>query len=367
VRELELADGTADEHIARRDLRIAAWQAVREGRAEDAARRAGEFVDANRPGRGSGVQDLPSALALAAPVFQRLERFDIAEKLLLEKLALDETEYGATHPQFAQALEDLAEFYIETDRESDAEARLRQALEILDRAYPGGHPRVANALGELGRLLARADRLEDAQPLLERAIAVYGSIPGSPALALAGYRSSLASVLIRAGRQTEAKPLMDQVMQAYDRQYGPGSIQLAEHLGEWGLDFARKGEVGEAVRLLKTAIELRERVSDGDEATVRTCLRLASLLWSAGQGADGEPYARRGVRALLVVSARDGQRHPALAGATQAWGACLHAAGKTPDEIATEHRALFAELGLERLIPEVEAEILAAARAETRH
>jgi hypothetical protein len=56
-----------------------------------------------------------------------------------------------------------------------------------------------------------------------------------------------------------------------------------------------------------------------------------------------------------------------LARATYAWGACLHAAGKTSDEIAAARQTLFAEVGLERLIPEVEAEIFAAAQSEPPH
>jgi hypothetical protein len=368
VRELEVAGTPTDEHVARRDLMIAAWQAVREGRAEEAARRAQEFVDANRPERGADVCDLPSALGLAAPVFERLERFDAAERLLLEKLALDESAYGATHPQFAAALEDLAELYIEMDRDGDAEARSREALAILDRAYPRGHPRVANVLGQLGRLLARADRLGEAQPFLERAIAVYASVPGAPALALADHRNSLARVLVRAGRPAEARPLMDQVQETYAQQYGPESVQIAERLGEWGMDLARAGELVQAASFLKASIDLRERHSSADEAApAEARVYLAELLWSTGRGAEGEPYARRGTRLLLVRSKEAVRCHPMLARATYAWGACLHAAGKTSDEIAAARQTLFAEVGLERLIPEVEAEIFAAAQSEPPH
>ncbi len=61
VRELEeqLAGGPADALAARRDLLIAAWRAVRDGRDADAARLAEEFVDANRPDQAAAQRDLP--------------------------------------------------------------------------------------------------------------------------------------------------------------------------------------------------------------------------------------------------------------------------------------------------------------------
>ncbi len=54
-------------------------------------------------------------------------------------------------------------------------------------------------------------------------------------------------------------------------------------------------------------------------------------------------YARLGSWELLVGSKQTMQRHPMLARATYAWGVCLHAMGKTPDEIAAARQALFAE------------------------
>ena len=454
VRELDeqLAGSSADELVARRSLLIEAWRASAEGRDADAERLVREFVEANRPERGAGVHDLPFALGQAAAVLQKLRRFDLAEQCLMDKLALDESDYTAEHPQFAQALEDLAELYIEMDRESDAEPRLRQALAILDRAYPRGHPRVANVLAQLGRSLSRTDRLEEAQPLLQRAITVYASTPGAPALTLAGYQSSLAQVLIRAGKPAEAKPLMDHVLETYERQYGPASVQLADCLGSWaaslaiagetagaeqlarralaikeaamgpdspdllreldclgavinpwerpaeaediarralaicekslGADhpkamswrdwlwqfLAQKGDAADAAHLLKISLELRDRApAPNDREVAEACVYLAELLWSAGAGPDGEPYARRATHDLLVLSAREERRHPMLARATYVWGACLHATGKTPDQIAAARRALFAELGLEQLLPEVLAEIWASAQSETMH
>jgi tetratricopeptide (TPR) repeat protein len=310
VRELDeqLAGVAADGLNARRDLLIAAWRAVREGRNTDAARAAEAFVDANRPERATAEHDLSSALEFAARVFERLQRFDAAEKLLLEKLALDESAYTTEHPQFAEALADLAKLYIEMDRDDDAEGRLREALDILNRAYPGGHPRVANVLGQLGRLLARADRLEDARPVLERAIDVYAAIPGAPPLALADYRHSLACVLIRAGKPADARPLMDQVREAYDRQYGADSVQLAERLGEWAVGLALAGARADAEVLARQALAIREAGLGADSPELLRelgCLGAAIDPWA--RPAEAEAIARR---ALAISERAFGSDHP---------------------------------------------------------
>jgi hypothetical protein len=143
--------------------------------------------------------------------------------------------------------------------------------------------------------------------------------------------------------------------------------QLAERLAEWGAHLARQGDTADAVRLLKTSIELREGTSAEDAAVAEAYSHLLELVWSTGQAAEGEPYFHRWVRQLLTRSKETGGRHPLLVRATFAWTACLGAMGKTPEEIARACDTLFAELGLEQLTPEVLAEITSAAQSQTQH
>jgi hypothetical protein len=272
------------------------------------------------------------ALALAdyrnslAEVLIRTGKQAEARPLMDEVAAAYEQQYGHESVQLADRLSDWAVNLIRAGADADAEALVRKALTIKEGALGPDSPEL---LRELDRLAATIDpqaRSGEAEEIVRRALAICeGSLGADHAKAM------------------------------YWRDW------------LWPL-LAQKGDTAEAARLLKASIELRERAPAPDaEELASDCMRLAKLLLLAGAGPDGEPYARRGVRGLLALSAHGGQRHPMLARAIDAWHACLHATGKTPKENGATVVALFAEFGLEGLIPEVLAEIQASAQADTLH
>ena len=79
---------------------------------------------------------------------------------------------GAEHPDVASALDKLASFYEEQDRNAEAEPLLKRSLAINERALASNDHDLAWSFGRLGDFYKSEGRLQEAQPLLERSYAI---------------------------------------------------------------------------------------------------------------------------------------------------------------------------------------------------
>jgi tetratricopeptide (TPR) repeat protein len=98
--------------------------------------------------------------------------FTNAEPLFRRALEIDEAVYGATHPEVATDLNNLALLLRETNRLEAVEPLFRRALEIDEAAYGATHPRVATPLNNLALLLRETNRLEEAERLFRRMVSI---------------------------------------------------------------------------------------------------------------------------------------------------------------------------------------------------
>jgi tetratricopeptide (TPR) repeat protein len=96
---------------------------------------------------------------------------DMPPKLreLKEKYADIEQRLGPDHPEIADILLQLSEFYESEDMWAHAEANCQLAIEQLEKALGHGNPRVANAISKLGRMLFLQDRYDEAQAQYQKA------------------------------------------------------------------------------------------------------------------------------------------------------------------------------------------------------
>ena len=96
-----------------------------------------------------------------------------AEPLMRRTLAIDEASYGATHPEVAIRLNNLAALLQATNRLGEAEPLMRRALAIDEASYGATHPRVATHLNNLAQLLKATNRLGEAEPLMRRHLVIF--------------------------------------------------------------------------------------------------------------------------------------------------------------------------------------------------
>ncbi|MCP4661351.1 MAG: tetratricopeptide repeat protein, partial [bacterium] len=85
-----------------------------------------------------------------------------AEPLDRRALLIDESSFGAEHPNVARDLNNLAQLLQATNRLEEAEPLMRRALLIDESSFGAEHPNVAIRLNNLAALLQATNRLEEA-------------------------------------------------------------------------------------------------------------------------------------------------------------------------------------------------------------
>ena len=150
-----------------------------------------------------------------ASVVNAQGRFEEAEGLFREALAIDRATIGERHPEYATHLNNLASVVREQGRLEEAEGLFREALEI-DRATIGeGHPDYAIHLNNLADVVQAQGRFEEAEGLYREALAIDRATIGEGHPDYATRLNNLASVVQAQGRFEEARPLFKQALTVF--------------------------------------------------------------------------------------------------------------------------------------------------------
>ena len=101
-----------------------------------------------------------------ASLLRDTKRYNEAEPLYREMLALHRAALPEGHPRIAVSVSNLADLLRDTKRYDEAEFLYREALAQRRTALPDGHPDIAWSMNELGLLLKACGRHDEAEPLL---------------------------------------------------------------------------------------------------------------------------------------------------------------------------------------------------------
>jgi tetratricopeptide (TPR) repeat protein len=112
------------------------------------------------------------------PLTRSLAPSPAAEEALRRRLFSAEDALGATHPDVAAILIELASLYQSQRRQVEAEALYERALAIQELALGARHPDVAATLKVLAQVYRARGRSAEAQELSERAAGILDAVPG---------------------------------------------------------------------------------------------------------------------------------------------------------------------------------------------
>ncbi len=168
-------------------------------------------------------------------------------------LAIDEKSFGASHPNVARDLNNLATLLQATNRLAEAEALMRRALAIDKQSFGPDHPKVARALNNLAGLLQATNRLSDAEPLMRRALAIYEKSfgPDHPKVAIG--LNNLAALLQATNRLSDAEPLMRRALAIDEKSLGPNHPDVVLRLNNLATLLEDQGRWLEAAALRRKA------------------------------------------------------------------------------------------------------------------
>lgn len=206
IAEAEVRWADAAAHYARAAGLEPSLQALR--KAGDFAERSGNYPAALRFGERALEQaragDDQIALARVlndyALTLNAAGRYDEAEPLYREAMAIVEKTLGKEHPSYAGSLNNLALLLDTTGRSDEAEPLFREAMAITGATLGKEHPTYATNLNNLAVLYASTQRFDKALPLMEQALAIRQAALGKEHPDTDRSRRSLAAMRADAGQ-----------------------------------------------------------------------------------------------------------------------------------------------------------------------
>jgi len=190
-------------------------------------------------------------------IYLSLGELDRADSLLQTGLERRKSAFGPESEEVAEALVDLSTLRVEQARFDAAERLAREAIAIDRRKLPAGRPALGIALSSLGEVLEHRARYDEAIKVLEEAVRLQSTPPAETA-DLVESLTYLSDTEHLAGHDAVARSLDERVL-TLDRQiYGDGHPSVAEDLGNLGQIEEALGSYGEAEREERQALAITQ-------------------------------------------------------------------------------------------------------------
>ena len=249
-----------------------------------------------------------------AHLLHETNRFEEAEPLARQALAINEAAFGNHNLNVARDLNNLAYLLLDTNQFEEAEPLMRQALDIFVATLGSHHPTVAAGLDNLSRLLMETNRFEEAEPLIRRAIAIDEAAFGKHHPAVATRLNSLASLLSgtkRLGWIEEAEPIIRHALAIDEATFGSQHPRVATDLHNLAILLKNTKRFEEAEPIMRGALAVDEAAFGNNHPSVAANLyNLALLLKDTDRFEEAESMMQRSLEILDDFRMRTGHEHP---------------------------------------------------------
>jgi eukaryotic-like serine/threonine-protein kinase len=264
--------------------------------------------------------ELAGALRSMAMLYWDTQRYEENVQLTRDELAILRRELGDDHADVITPLNNLATGLANLGHVDEALALHGEVLERIRWAHGADHPRLAVTLNNMGVLLYRERRYDEAEPHLVEALALRRRIldPAHPDLALS--MNNLAGLYRQQGRLDEAEPLLRETLEVRRRVLGDDHPRVAISSFSLGRVLQMKGELDEAEPYFRAALEIDRRAYGPDHPEVGVdAYQLGALLVERGDCSAATPFL---VEAAAIFEKGGEARAEQLASARASLEAC---------------------------------------------
>lgn len=234
-------------------------------------------------------------------------RFDQAEPLLRSALGKYKALYGAESPQIVETANALANCLLIKGDSAAAAALFQKSIEIERKAARRGSPdarAMAFSLGGYGGMLDHQGDIA-AEPYLREALQYAVGFQGKDRGFVAMLDNNLSNVAHRKGDLQEAERLLRAAIDEY-RRLPPGTyVEMAVSLSNLGAVLIQEHKYSEAEPFVREGLDLRRRVlGDENPATAMGWYRLADLFYNEGDYPRAEQAARTSIEVFRKALAK---------------------------------------------------------------
>ncbi len=237
----------------------------------------------------------------------------------------------------AELLTAVGGAFVESGRFDRAEPLLREAVALLERSFGGGDPRLAEPVSRLGDAALYLGRPADAEPLYERALALreHSLAADDPEVGIA--LTDLCVVRIELDRLDEASQVCPRAAAVLERAGPERRRDLAAALDPLAQLHLLRGAPEEAARVRHRAVELTEAVFGRDHPATGLRLNNYGMLLLRSDARAAEEVLSR---ALAVLAGALGSDHPRVATVWSNLGSAHTRLGRHQEAAAAYEQAL---------------------------
>jgi tetratricopeptide (TPR) repeat protein len=178
----------------------------------------------------------------------------------------------------------------------EAEQLFREALAIGERVYGPGHRETATCLDNLATCLRKQGRYVDAVTFCARSMEIREAVLGKKHAHTASSYSNLGFLYRTLGRYEEAQTLLAQSLAVRERSLGENHPYVAESLDRLAGLCRDLGRYDEAARLCERGLQIRRETLGNDHPL--TAASLNNLALSREERLDGSPRVHRELEGL---------------------------------------------------------------------
>ncbi|MEO8195249.1 MAG: serine/threonine-protein kinase [Thermoanaerobaculia bacterium] len=250
-----------------------------------------EVVDRGAKRLRGELRDQPRTraelLLTMGTLYQKLARYDDAQPLLEEALALSRSEYGATSAEAARALVALGDLAYWRDNYDEALTRQRAALAIFDAGGPLLAAEAASARFNVGTVLRLLGHHDEALAEELAALELERELHGESSLEFAAVATGAALSLHNLARDEEAIAYAVEALAIRREKLPADHPAIADTLEALGLSRISLGDSTRATRELEECLAIRRRVYGDQHPEVLEALNdLASALEAGARFED---------------------------------------------------------------------------------
>lgn len=220
-----------------------------------------------------------------------LQRSDSdAEQLFKRVLDLRNNALGPKHPDIAESLMTLAQFYQERSDFDRSQALFERALTMLRELDPGNRA-VAHCLHGFAAMLVAAGRYEEAEPLLDEALDIQQTVLGKDHIEVARTLTDLCEIYCYHGEFEKAEPLYREQVRILSRAFPDGHKDLAIAMSDLATVVAARDGFSDAEQLHREAVAIEAKTSSSGEHAL-TLNNYGVFLFEQGRYQEALPLCR---------------------------------------------------------------------------
>ena len=219
------------------------------------------------------------------------------ERLYVELLTIRTNLLGPEHVQVADALCDLGEVRLATQRIAEAETLFRGAWLMKQKLGGTNSTYAARCLARLSQSLFYQGKVEEAEAPARQSVVILERL-GSDEQHLGWTRGNLGRILFNLNKLDEAETSLRSAVTIERRLLGPDSILLAGMTDDLAQVLGQKGKLEEAEKVAREAVALSRKMPSDESRDWNVTYSLATLgrvLDQQGRLAEAESALRESV------------------------------------------------------------------------